>query len=117
MRKQILFLLFMFALSLGCKAKQVSLAASNRPEIKLTPQYPKAPPRPLTIDVTDLTLTLFSAFEDVVTIELLDEDEHVVYTDWLAPGQTSLVFPNTLLGEYTICLSIGSVCYIGVIEL
>jgi hypothetical protein len=117
MRKQILFLLVMFALSLGCKAKHVSLAASNRPETTLTPQYPKTPPRPMTIDVTGLTLTLFSAFEDVVMVELLDEDENVVYIDWLAPGQTSLVFPNTLSGEYTIGLTVGSVYYIGVIEL
>jgi hypothetical protein len=71
----------------------------------------------MTIDVTGLTLTLFSAFEDVVMVELLDEDENVVYIDWLAPGQTSLVFPNTLSGEYTIGLTVGSVYYIGVIEL
>lgn len=117
MRKQILFLLVMFALSIGCKAEQVTLAASNRPETTLTPQYPKAPPRPLTVDITSHTLTFYSAFEDVVTVTLLDEDENVVYTDWLAPNQTSLVFPDTLMGEYTIRLTVGSRYYIGAIEL
>lgn len=118
MRKQIIsFIIVLSSLSLDCKAVVLSLPASNRPETTLTPQYPKAPPRPLTIDITGHTLSLFSAFEDVVTVELLDEDENVVYTDWLAPGQTTLVFPNTLTGEYTIRVTIGSLYYIGAIEL
>ena len=50
-------------------------------------------------------------------MELFDEDENLVYTDWLAPGQTSLVFPSTFTGEYAIRLTVGSVYYIGVIEL
>jgi len=41
----------------------------------------------------------------------------VVYTDWLASGQTTLTFPDTLTGEYTIRLTVGSVYYIGVINL
>lgn len=96
MRKQILFLLVMFALSIGCKAEQVTLAASNRPETTLTPLYPKAPARPLTVDITGHTLTLFSAFEDMVTVTLLDEDENVVYTDWLAPSQTTLAHKGSV---------------------
>ncbi len=117
MRKQILFLLVMFALSIGCKAEQVTLAASNRPETTLTPQYPKAPPRPLTVDITGHTLTFYSAFEDVVTVTLLDEDENVVYTDWLAPGQTFLTFPDTLSGVYTIQILWGNRAFEGIVEL
>jgi len=67
--------------------------------------------------IEDYTLSFSSTFEDEVLITLLDENENVVYTDWLVPGQTSLVFPDTLSGEYTICLTIGSIYYIGVIEL
>lgn len=107
-----------------CLASMNSVRGEHKylhaPIIDETPIYPgkpKAPVRPLTIDITGHTLTLFSAFEDVVMVELLDEDENVVYTDWLAPGQTSLVFPNTLTGEYTIRLTIGSLCYVGEIEL
>lgn len=78
---------------------------------------PKSPTRSLTIDISNYTLTLFSAFEDMVTVELFDEDGDIIYTDWLTPGQTSLTFPGTLSGEYTICLTVGSIYYIGVIEL
>lgn len=76
----------------------------------------KSPIHPLTATLDNHTLT-FSSFGDIVPVELLDEDENVFYTDWLAPGQTSLVFPNTLSGEYTIRLTVGSIYYIGVIEL
>ncbi|MBO5632374.1 MAG: hypothetical protein J5965_25245 [Aeriscardovia sp.] len=81
------------------------------------PGNTKSPIRPLTAMLDDHTLTFYSSFGDMVTVTLLDENENVVYTDWLVPGQTSLVFPDTLSGEYTICLTIGSIHYIGVIEL
>lgn len=94
---------------------------SLRPQIiDETPIYigkPKAPVRPLLIDAAGHTLTLFSPFEEVVTIELFDASEDAIYTGWLAPGQTTLTFPNTLSGEYTIRLNVGSIYYIGVIEL
>jgi hypothetical protein len=77
----------------------------------------KSPIHPLTATLEDHTLTFYSPFAEIVSVELLDEDENVVYTDWLASGQTTLTFPDTLTGEYTICLTIGSVCYIGVIGL
>ena len=77
----------------------------------------KSPIHPLTATLEDHTLTFYSPFAEIVSVELFDEDENVVYTDWLASGQTTLTFPDTLTGEYTICLTIGSVCYIGVIGL
>ncbi len=79
--------------------------------------YPKAPIHPLTIDVTGHTLTLLNPFVEIVPVELLDKDENVVYTDCFVPGQTSLVFPTSLTGEYIIRLTVGSIYYIGVIEL
>ena len=77
----------------------------------------KSPIHPLTATLEYHTLTFYSPFGDIVPVELFDEDENVVYTDWLAPGQTTLTFPNTLSGEYAIRLTVGSVYYIGVIEL
>ncbi len=77
----------------------------------------KSPIHPLTATLEYHTLTFYSPFAEIVSVELFDEDENVVYTDWLASGQTTLTFPDTLTGEYTICLTIGSVCYIGVIGL
>lgn len=114
-------LILFFAVWLGSmdsvKGDPKILHSSIIDETPIYPGKPKAPARPLIIDITGHTLTLFCPFEDIVPVELLDEDENVVYTDWLAPGQTSLVFPNTLSGEYTIRLTVGSVYYIGVIEL
>lgn len=77
----------------------------------------KSPIHPLIATLDDHTLTFYSSFGDIVPVELFDENDNLVYTDWQAPGQTSLVFPNTLSGEYTIRLTVGSVYYIGVIEL
>lgn len=77
----------------------------------------RIPQRPLVVELDNYTLSFGYGFDEVVTVELLDADEDVVYTDWLAPGQTSLVFPSTLSGEYTIGLTVDSVYYIGVIEL
>ncbi len=119
--KKITVIILVFAAWFGSmqitKGDPVILHFQIIDETPIYPGKPKAPPRPLTIDITGHALTIFSAFEDVVTVELLDEDENVVYTDWLAPGQTSLEFPDTLTGEYTIRLTVGSVYYIGVIEL
>ena len=81
------------------------------------PGNTKSPIHPLTATLDDHTLTFYSSFEEIVPVELLDEDENVTYTDWLAPGQTSLVFPSTFTVEYIIRLTVGSVYYIGVIEL
>ena len=79
--------------------------------------YPKSPDETPTVYLDDHTLSFSYAFSDIVPIELLDEDGIVVYTDWLAPGQTSLVFPSTFTGEYIIRLTVGSVYYIGVVDL
>ena len=81
------------------------------------PGNTKSPIRPLTATLDDHTLTFYSSFGDTVTVTVLDENEDVVYTDWLAPGQTILTFPDTLSGEYTIRLTVGSVYYVGVVEL
>ena len=119
--KKITIIILVFAAWFGnmqiTKGDPIILHSQIIDETPIYPGKPKAPPRPLTIDVTNHTLTLFCSFEDVVTIELLDENENVVYTDWLAPNQITLIFPYTLTGEYTIRLIVGSTIYIGVIEL
>lgn len=79
--------------------------------------YPKSPTKTPTVYIGNHSLYFSDTFCVIVPVELLDEDENVVYTDWLAPGQTTLAFPNTLSGEYTIRLTVGSIYYIGVIEL
>jgi len=114
-------IILLFTICLSCMSSVKGDPISLRPQIiDETPIYigkPKVPARPLLVDVAGHTLTLFSPFEDVVNIELFDASEDAVYTGWLAPGQTTLTFPNTLSGEYTIRLNVGSIYYIGVIEL
>lgn len=115
--KKMIIIVALFAIAHGCKAEEVILTASNCPEIKLTPQYPKAPICPMTLDFTDHTLTFPYAFCEMVTVELLDDDENVAYTDYLFAGQTSLTFPSTLSGEYTLRLTVGNYYYIGLLAL
>lgn len=85
--------------------------------IKTTGGPQRMPQRPLVIELEGCTLSFGYGFEDVATVELLDEDENVVYTNWLNPGQTTLPFSDTFAGEYNIRLTVGTMCYIGVIEL
>ena len=77
----------------------------------------RMPQRPLVVELDNYLLSFGYGFDETVTVELLDEDENVVYTVWLAPGQTSLVFPDTLSGGYTIRLTVDSIYYIGVVDL
>ena len=108
----------LFAVSLGTFASsRIPLYPKQDDPLKAGSGPRRMPSRPLTVELEDYTLTFGYGFDEVATVELHDEDENVVYTDWLAPGQTTLTFPNTLSGEYTIRLTVGSIYYIGVIEL
>ncbi len=77
----------------------------------------RMPQRPLVVELDNYLLSFGYGFDETVTVELLDEDENVVYTDWLAPGQTSLVFPDTLSGGYTIQILWGNRAFEGIVEL
>lgn len=119
MRKVLLMIVCAFMLSTNLWAKQLVPLSVNidDDEKPLGHGHGRSTIEVPLVYIEDYTLSFSSAFEDDVQITLLDEDEHVVYTDWLAPGQTILIFPSTLSGEYTIGLTVGSVYYIGVIEL
>ena len=105
------------ASTLGAFAGVIPLYPRAGDPLKSGNWMPRAPQRPLMVEFDNYTLSFGYGFDEVVTVELLDEDEDVAYTDWLTPGQTTLVFPDTFTGEYTIRLTVGSICYIGVIEL
>lgn len=108
----------LFAVSMGTFASSlIPLYPRQTPPVLKGKGPRRMPSKPLTVELENYTLTFGYSFDETVTVELLDEDENVVYTDWLAPNQTSLVFPDTLMGEYAIRLTVGSRYYIGVIEL
>lgn len=75
-----------------------------------------APPRPLYITQDDYVLTL-PAFEDDFTLELRDENDVVVYTDYVPAGTTLVVLPSTLSGDFELCLVADTYYYIGYISL
>ena len=109
---------FMLAVSMGTFASsRIPLYPKQDKPIKNGGGPHRMPSRPLTAVLEDYTLSFGYGFDEVVTVELLDEDEDVAYTDWLTPGQTTLVFPDTFTGEYTIRLTVGSICYIGFLML
>lgn len=108
----------LFAVSMGAFAgSRIPLYPRQDKPVKTGSEPQRIPSKPLTVELENYTLTFGYSFDEAVTVELLNEDNDVVYTNWLAPGQTTLVFPNTLTGEYTIRLIVGTMCYIGVIEL
>lgn len=115
--KKYLILCCFLASTLGAFAGVIPLYPRASNPLKSGNWMPRAPQRPLMVEFDNYTLSFGYGFDEVVTVELLDEDEDVAYTDWLTPGQTTLVFPDTFTGEYTIRLTVGSVYYIGVIEL
>jgi len=115
--KKLFVLCCFLAITLGSFAGVIHLYPRAGDPLKSGNWMPRAPQRPLIVELENYTLSFGYGFDEVVTVELLDEDEDVAYTDWLTPGQTTLVFPDTFTGEYTIRLTVGSVYYIGVIEL
>ena len=115
--KKYLILCCFLASTLGAFAGVIPLYPRASNPLKSGNWMPRAPQRPLMVEFDNYTLSFGYGFDEVATVELHDEDENVVYTDWLAPGQTTLTFPTSLAGEYTIRLTVGTMCYIGVIEL
>ena len=69
-----------------------------------------APPRPWYITQNENVLTL-PAFEDDLTLQLLDEDETVVYSTYVPAGTTQIVLPSTLSGEFELRLIPFSATY------
>ena len=62
-----------------------------------------APPRPWYI-TQDENVLILPAFEDDLTLQLLDEDETIVYSTYVPAGTTQVVLPTTLSGEFELRL-------------
>ena len=71
-----------------------------------------APPRPWYITQDDYVLTL-PAFEDDYILELHDENDVVVYTDYVPAGTTQIVLPSTLSGDFELRLVCDTYYYRG----
>lgn len=68
------------------------------------------------ISLDDHTLYFFTPC-DGYTLNLVDENDVVVYTIVIPAGTTSWVLPATLSGEYELQLISGNYCFWGMITL
>ena len=75
-----------------------------------------APPRPWYITQDDYVLTM-PAFEDDFTLELRDENDVIVYTDYVPAGTTQIVLPSTLSGDFELRLVGDTYYYRGYLSL
>lgn len=75
-----------------------------------------APPHPWYITQDDYVLT-FTAFEEDYTLELRDENDVVVYTDYVPAGTTQVFLPSTLSGDFELRLVADTYYYIGYFSL
>ncbi len=93
---------------------QIPMHIINESSGSDSPTY--APPRPWYITQDDYILTL-PAFEEDYTLELRDENDVVVYTDYVPAGTTQVVLPSTLSGDFELRLVADTYYYIGYISL
>lgn len=94
---------------LNMKIKQTN------PESELTP-LPKAPILIPAVYLDGHTLSFDAAIEGC-EVRLLDEDENVIFSDFIAISQTSLILPATLSGTYELQIIRGNFIFYCEIEL
>lgn len=80
------------------------------------PIYPRTPILIPTIILDNHTLYLYSGCDNT-TIEILDEDEMVVYSASITEGTETIELPSALIGTYEIHISRGMFVFTGEIEL
>lgn len=118
MKKQILIIAFcMFLPISNLKATPVDVGLQTS-IINPTSQiggHPKSPIQVPGISLDDHTL-YFDTPCDGCTLNIVDENDVVVYTTVIPTGTTSLVLPSTLSGEYIIEIIRGNYCFWGLIE-
>ena len=59
----------------------------------------------------------FDAAIEGCTVRLLDEDEYIVFTDFIEENQTSLLLPSTLTGTFELQIICGNIIFYCEIEL
>ena len=119
MKKQILIIAFCMVLPISnLKAIPVDVGLQTS-VINPTSQigsHPKFPIQVPSISLEDHTL-YFETPCDGCTLNIVDENDVVVYTLVIPTGTTSLVLPSTLFGEYTIAIIRGNYLFYGKIDL
>ena len=63
------------------------------------------------------TLYFHDAIIEGYTVQILDEDETVVFSDFIEENQTSLALPSALSGTYELQIVCGDIMFYAFIEL
>ena len=114
MKKFYLVLMSFFALNMSADSIIVDLHWGDPDGI--TNPIPKAPVQVPSVSLDDHTLYFFTPC-DGCTLNLVDENDVVVYTLVIPAGTTSLVLPATLSGNFELQIIRGSYCFWGEITL
>ena len=81
----------------------------------------KAPPRPSAVQIPVVFLDGFMLYFDEpcdgCTLQLVDEDDSVVYSVTIPAGTTEWELPGTFEGEFVLQIIRGKYCFFGWIEL
>ena len=101
--------------------EQVDLEVSiENPTLPNTGPH-KAPPRPSAVQIPIVFLDGFMLYFDEpcsgCTLQLVDEDEEIVYAVVLPNGTTEWELPELASGEYKLQIIRGRYCFWGWIEL
>ena len=77
---------------------------------------PKSPILVPEVYLNGNVLTFDEALEGT-TVQLLDEDDTIVFSDFIEENQTSIVFPTTLFGAYKLYIICSNITFYCEIEL
>lgn len=108
----ILFHLFCFSqMQANCNKVCSNSVTMNHVRVGSTTKgSTKAPAAPLYLWQDDYTFTL-PAFEESITLQLIDDNEDVVYTAVVPAGVTTVTFPSSYTGDYLLRLVVSATSY------
>lgn len=98
------------------KGESILLQATIYDPTKPIGGFPKTPIQEPSISLDDHTL-YFETPCDGCTLNIVDENDVVVYTLVILTGTTSLVLPSTLSGEYELQIIRGNYLFWGIISI
>ena len=117
------FMMMLFAASLNVKADGELLNLSIQNPIHNDDNtnegagvLPKSPVQIPEVYLDGHTLSFDAAIEGC-TVRLLDEDENVIFSDFIEENQTSLLLPSTLTGTFELQIIRGDIIFYCEIEL
>ena len=114
MKKLFFYLLSVFALN--ANAGNVELNVTWDDPTNIGYPIPKSPVLVPEVSLDGHTLYFFTPC-DGYTLNIVDENDVVVYSIVIPVGTTSWVLPATLSGEYELQLISGNYCFWGMITL